>query len=248
MGSPHSSVEIPGMPRSQSNGMNGKPLGLGNDPLKVFQVAQENGETILKISGQIYGGLTTLETYQNYHFRCEFRWGEKKWAPRSNKLRDSGILFHCVGEHGKFWNVWMQSLECQIQEGDCGDFIGLAGAKATIPIIRKEGQKRPFYSNEGTLSESKYVKHSPSEEKSNGEWNIIEIYTLGQHSIFLVNGTPNMVLLNATQQLPDEERKPLTAGKIQIQSEGAEIDYRRIKLRPIEAFPEELKALVEKHL
>jgi hypothetical protein len=37
-----------------------------------------------------------------------------------------------------------------------------------------------------------------------------------------------------------EDFSPLTAGQIQIQSEGAEVYYRDIKLRPITEFPEAL--------
>ena len=246
MGVPHESVKLPdGLVSGSKDGKKGTPLGLNNDPLGVFQVVEENGEQILKISGEVYGGLTSKEEFENYHFKCEFRWGEKKWAPRLTKLRDSGILYHCVGEHGKFWNVWKQSLECQVQEGDCGDYIGLAGAQAKIPIVKKPNIKRAFYSPEGKPTMQGYVSHGPSKEYPNGEWNTIEIYTIGQSSVLVVNGTPNMVVLDATAKLSEEERKPLTKGQIQIQSEGAELEYRRVKLRQISEFPEELKKLIK---
>ncbi len=88
----------------------GTPLGLNNDPKKVFTVIEEEGTPLLKITGEIYGGLTTLKEYGDYHFSFELKFGEKKWAPRLDRARDSGQLYHCTGKHGAFWNVWMRSL------------------------------------------------------------------------------------------------------------------------------------------
>ena len=67
-------------------------MGLNNDPLKVFSVKEIDGESILCITGEIYGGLTTRQEFENYHLSLQFRWGDKKWAPRENKKRDSGLL------------------------------------------------------------------------------------------------------------------------------------------------------------
>jgi len=51
-----------------------------------------------------------------------------------------------------------------------------------------------------------------------------------------------MILKNATQVV-DEVRIPLTEGQIQIQSEGAEVTYRDIKIRQISQFPEDVERL-----
>ncbi|MGL4462831.1 MAG: hypothetical protein ACRC1K_11835 [Planctomycetia bacterium] len=75
----------------------------------------------------------------------QFKWGEKKWEPRKNDKRDSGLLLHCVGKHGAFWNVWMRSLECQIQEGDCGDFIALAGSGCNVRVRKEPGAYHPIF-------------------------------------------------------------------------------------------------------
>lgn len=245
VGVPHKTVKIEGREPSKSkNGTNGgKPLGLNDDPLNIFSAEIVDGEPVLKITGEIYGGLTTLEEFESYHLSLEFRWGEKKWEPRLNQIRDSGLLVHCVGKHGAFWNVWMQSLECQIQEGDCGDFIGLAGTRVTMPV-RKKGKRNQYDANSKVFEEvGGKVPHGPSKEKPVGEWNTIEVYAIGQKAIFVVNGTPNMAFVKALQKV-DGEMKPLTKGKLQIQSEAAEVEYRRIKIRSIKSFPEEMQSLV----
>lgn len=242
IGVPHKTVTIPGQPASTSeNGTKGTPLGLNNDPLKIFTTSQVDGETQLDISGEIYGALSSKEEFSNYHLSVQFKWGEKKWEPRLEKRRDSGILIHCTGEHGKFWNVWMSSLECQVQEHDIGDFIGLAGPKAEIRLSNDPEKKNTFDPNGESQLTGAYINASVEADKPNGEWNTIDIYTLGADSIFVVNGQANMVLQNAQHQ-----GKPLTKGKIQIQSEAAACNYRGLTITPITAFPEKLQGLLKK--
>jgi hypothetical protein len=45
-----------------------------------------------------------------------------------------------------------------------------------------------------------------------------------------------MVLTNSRQKVGDKE-VPLVVGKIQLQSEGAEVFYRNIAARPMDAIP-----------
>lgn len=247
IGVPHKSVEIPGREPSKSeDGTKGEPLGLGNDPLNIFTVKMVDDEPVLHITGEIYGGLTTLDEFDSYHLQLQFRWGEKKWPPRVNRKRDSGILIHCVGRHGAFWNVWMRCLECQVQEGDCGDFIPLAGSRASMRAKPNREGKRPIYDPQGEVLQTVgYATHGPSEEKPNGEWNTIDVYTVGDKAVFVVNGTPNMAIFNTRQHSRDGDI-PLTRGRIQIQSEAAEVEYRRIRLRPIDSFPEPLSEHVDR--
>lgn len=245
IGVPHKTITIPGRPPTTSeNGRSGEPLGLGNDPLGVFRMGEEDGQPVLHVSGHIYGGLSTTEEFSNYHLRWQFRWGHRKWEPRLDDKRDSGVLFHCVPPHGAFWNVWMRSLECQVQEGDCGDFIPLAGAAADLRIPADHRKGRPRFDPSGVLTSGiDYARHAGSTEKPHGEWNTMEIYAVGDRAVFIVNGAPNMAICE-TRQKDGEKWKPLTRGRIQIQSEAAEIDYRGMEIRSIESFPESLKPLV----
>lgn len=216
-------------------------LGLHNDPKHVFSTRQENGETILHISGEIYGGLTTLKSYSCYHLRMQFRWGTAKWAPRLQAPRDNGILYHCFGEHGAFWKVWKRSLECQIQENDIGDFFSIAGTMADIPSAEIDqdlwryqpgAPPRPY--------QSRCARGIEYHEKPNGEWNNIEIIAIGTRSLHILNGKIVNALTN-TRYKDGEKEFPLTAGQIQIQSEAAEAEYRRIEIRDISDFPTEYR-------
>ena len=135
-GFPHETVVgLPeGTPTSRT-AHDGTPLGLNNDPKHVFNLRMEAGEPVLYITGEIFGGLTTLETYCNYHLRAQIKWGEKKWAPNLNIGRDNGILYHCTGPHGVFWKVWKRSLEFQVAEKDMGDLYALAGTCAEVRVV-----------------------------------------------------------------------------------------------------------------
>ena len=241
MGVPHTSVTgLPSGTHQADKPEDGPPMGLGNDPKGVFSVIEEDGEPVLKISGEIYGGLTTLKEFENYHFSCEMKFGEKKWPPREDALRDSGILYHCTGPHGAFWNVWMRCVEYQVQEGDMGDLFMLAGTGGNVrvrelPTIEKYDPKGIWDPTKPSIRIGR-VKRSENFEKPLGEWNKLEVYTFGNQSLHLVNGHIVMAISNI--RVAGENR--LTKGKIQIQSEGAEAYYRKMKIEPISGFPEPL--------
>ncbi|WP_245949321.1 ThuA domain-containing protein [Lutibacter citreus] len=250
MGVPHISVDLDGIEKSK-DGKTGTPLGVNNDPKNVFSTIKENGETVLHITGEIYGGLTSKEEYSNYHFKAQFKWGEKKWAPRLSSKRDNGILYHCNGPHGAFWNVWMSSLECQIQEGDCGDFIALNDVYGDVTVdklLRENGKPYFVYNPKGKLTPLKWAEgfedgqasKSKLYENPNGEWNTIEIICVGRTSMHVVNGHVVNVIKNARYDIGGKTT-PIESGKIQIQSEAAESYYKNIQIKPINKFPRKYK-------
>jgi len=237
MGVPHQSVAglPPGTPTSP-DGHEGTPLGLENDPKHVFSVTNIDGEPVLHITGEIFGGLTTRQAYGNYHLQLEVRWGQKKWEPKLNVVRDSGLLFHCQGQHGAFWNVWKKCLEFQVEEGNMGDLFLLSGPMADVRQVA--ATNGVFYSPAGQLAPAKTrICHlNENFEKANGEWNVLDLYTLGQQAVFVVNGH----VVNVIENTRSHENDPLVSGQIQIQSEGAELDYRRIRIQSIDRFPNDL--------
>lgn len=242
MGVPHTTVQgLPeGTPRAD-NPKEGIPLGLDNDPKGVFSTIEEAGEVVLKITGEIYGGLTTLEAYQNFHFSAQVKFGDKKWEPRLDRKRDSGLLYHCTGEHGAFWNVWKRCVEYQVQESDMGDLFMLAGTGGVVRVrdLEKTEKGDPSYlwDPAGSYKRTGRVKRSANYENPHGEWTRIEVYAFGDQAIHLVNGKVVM----AIDQIQLKGGVPLTSGQIQIQSEGAEVYYRDMKIRPILDIPDELR-------
>ena len=47
-----------------------KPIGLNNDPRHVFTVVSQDGENIIRISGENWGAISTKAEFENYHFSC----------------------------------------------------------------------------------------------------------------------------------------------------------------------------------
>lgn len=246
IGVPHTSVKgLPEGTYQSENVMEGTPLGLGNDPKKVFRMIEKDGQPVLAISGEIYGCVCTKKSFGNYHLSLQFKWGDKKWEPRLDKLRDSGILYHSFGNHGGIWKCWKACIEAQVQETECCD-IYLLGSHEGNPnvfatTVSTEGSQFPTWDPKGTdgRQNSRIIKKG-NFEKPNGEWNTIEIYTLGDEAFHLVNGH---VVMHITHIKRADQ--PLTSGQIQLQSEGAEVYYRDIKIREIAEFPKSILSEVE---
>src|SRR5215216_2512036 len=101
-----------------------KNRGKNNDSARVFSVK----DGLLFITGQEFGYLVTEKKFSDFRLVVEFKWGEKKYPPRENRVRDNGILYYVVDSD----KVWPRSIECQIQEGDCGDFWLVDSTSLTI--------------------------------------------------------------------------------------------------------------------
>ncbi len=254
MGVPHASVKGLDNVDPKSNGIKGEPLGLNNDPKNVFSFETIEGEQVLHISGEVYGALTSKKEYKNYHLKMQFKWGEKIWAPRIGKPRDSGVLYHCTGPYRKFWNVWMASQEMQVQEGDVGDYYGLSNVGIDIPSALVDDKKGLDYKRGATLNKfSKIEKGRPAHcdkgfdnENAHGEWNTLELICYEGTSLHIVNGKVVMALFNSRYQNSEKEFLPLEKGRIQIQSEAAEIFYKNIAIKSIKKIPNKYKKSIKK--
>ncbi len=233
------------------------PLGLNHDPRKVFSVVTADGAPAIHISGEIYGALTTREEFKNFHLRVECKWGEKRWPPRASAGRDSGILYNCIAPHGAGSDAWMRSIECNIMEKGCGQWWSVGGTVIEVEGVRVDAAMEPRvpYRKESpgeqlilykkgasriTAASSDGITPAMDYEKPRGEWNVVEVMCLGSDALHLVNGRVVMALSNARLSA-DGPPVPLDHGKIQLQSEGAEIYYRKVEIRPLQAWPAELE-------
>ncbi|MDR0815654.1 MAG: DUF1080 domain-containing protein [Bacteroidales bacterium] len=243
IGVPDSSVDIPGLTRNEA-GQYTQPVGVNNDPLAVFTVQNVDGTPVIRSSGQIYGSLATLKEYGNYHLRLEVKWGEKKWAPREDKPRNAGVLYHGTGEFGKGLNVWKISHECQVMERMFGDSYRMGATYCDITAKQTENggyifdKSAPKVTFGHDLPAGPISAKNPENEKPNGEWNVIEVLCYEGTAVHIINGTVNNVITNSHLKVAGKD-VPLTKGVIQLQSEGAEIFYRKVEIRPITEIPQE---------
>lgn len=180
-----------------------KGSGKNNDSAQVFSVH----DGLLHITGAVFGYIATERSYTNFHLVAEFKWGVKKYPPRENAVRDNGILYYTVGND----RVWPRAVECQVQEGDCGDFWLIDSVTMVIDGTRTQATK-----NTRILKKSDH-------EKPTGEWNRIEVIAKDGKCTHIVNG----VIVN------EGTDASLRSGKIVIQSEGAEIYYRKIDIQAL---------------
>src|SRR5262249_14289900 len=84
------------------------------------------------------------------------------------------------------------------------------------------------------------ILNGDDNEKPRGRWNKLELICVGQTGVHVVNGTVNLVLTNI-RRVVDGKEEPVSRGRIQLQSEGAEVYYRNIRLRPIKKIPAEIR-------
>jgi hypothetical protein len=178
--------------------------GKNNDPEKIFLV--EDG--MLHISGKEFGYMATKKTYSNFKLVAEFKWGVKKYPPRDADTvkRDNGICYYFPLSEKD--TVWPKSIEFQIQEGDVGDIWLIHGT--TIKVNGERTKVDSF---------TRVMKKADGENPT-GQWNRLELIANKGKVTYIVNGK----VVNEFEDPSQHE------GKILVQSEGAEIYYRKIEL------------------
>ncbi len=224
-------------------------LGLNNLSQDVIKVVTLEDGNAIRISGVAWGMMFTKEEYGNYHLKLKVKWGNEMHVPRENGPRDSGLLYHGFGEPGSA-AVWMSSQELQIQEGDMGDYWPTGDIEIDVPSKLRDSlfyqyheqyKLRTYYFAEiieegllDSLAKRRVIKFS-DKENPQGEWNEIELICYGDSSIHMVNGSVVMRLFNSRKM---SDKGPVASGKIILQSEGAEVYYKDIRLKYIDKMPE----------
>jgi hypothetical protein len=238
---------------SQPTGPDGKPLepiGYNKDATKVFSAVEIDGKLAVHVSGEFYGCVITKQEFENYRLKLKVKWGEKKWSPRTDKLRDGGVLYHSVGPCGvDYWRAWALSQEFQIMEGHMGDYWCIANSAVDIRAYLPEGTMnsvadatQPFLAFGAKPSVSGFCLRHENHESKPGEWTDIELICFQGKSLHIINGHVVMVLKNS-RYMKDGVAVPLTKGKIQLQSEACELYYADVKIQEIDALPEEYAQL-----
>jgi hypothetical protein len=202
------------------------------------------------INGETYepGYLATNQEFGNVRIRLEYKWGVKQFTPRTMSKRDNGLLYGLVGDD----KVWPRCVECQIEEGDVGDFFlvdGVRGVQAAhgaglfgqglswehgwpAPSTEapRPGRSAPVPEEPST---GRKIKDGNFEKLD--DWNTVEVIFQGDRAAHIVNGRCVNVVTGLQQPDPKNPGQflPLTRGKIGIEIEYAEIWFRRIEVKAI---------------
>lgn len=191
-----------------------------------------------------FGVIASDASYSRYHLRFQYQWVGKKFSPRTKDLRDAGLIYHAY-ESSK---VWPKGIENQVQEGDTGDLIWCESNGLTW--MRPNGQAAPesqgmpglLPENGGLLRKIgmkyEYIGRFPEYDNYHGWTNVDTIVQADEWAIHKINGQVHTRLRGFKK--PDD--KPLTEGRITLQLEGAEIQYRNIELKEL---TEPLKASLQ---
>ncbi len=158
---------------------------------------------IIICEGSVNGYLVTDKEYEDYVLRLEWRWGDKV-----TKGRNSGVFVHVSGPD----KIWPKAIEAQLMHEHAGDFWLVDGFKLKVDPARRDPKV-----------ERHYFRLKGGVEKKLGEWNQYEITCKGDTIKLVING---QVVNEGTEA---EAKK----GKILLQSEGAEIHFRNVELKPI---------------
>jgi hypothetical protein len=209
-------------------------------------------ENMLHIMGSVAGPsaaeagyLATNQEFENVHVRAEYKWGVKRFAPRSFAKRDNGLLYGLVGPD----KVWPTCVECQIEEGDVGDafMLGTRGVQDQHPNglfgqnLTTHGWDRPPDASPQTGSPTGQSDNTTFRNIKDGNfenldsWNVLEVVWQGDRSAHIINGRAVNALSRLEQPDPQNAGAfiPLTRGKIAVQFEYAEIWFRRFEVKAL---------------
>ncbi|MBI3464838.1 MAG: DUF1080 domain-containing protein [Planctomycetes bacterium] len=160
---------------------------------------------VIYCEGSVNGYILTEKEFENYVLRVQWRWGE---SAKEKKNPNSGVFVHVVGED----KVWPKAVEAQLMADHAGDFWLVDGFKLKVDESRHDPNNVRHY-----------LRTKDDVEKPRGEWNQYEITCKGNTVKLVING----------QEVNSGTEAELTKGRILLQSEGSEIHFRNIELKPI---------------
>jgi hypothetical protein len=175
-----------------------------------FQI--RNG--VLVSMGKPEGHLVTKQQYKDYRLVAEYRF--------SAKPGNCGVLVHASTPRA-LYKMFPKSIEVQMMSGDAGDFWCI---QENIEVKDME-TRRPRKGNEkwgGAEGDARRILNlTDKSEKPVGEWNTMVIETRGKTLKVWVNGD----LVN------DGFNASVDHGKIAVQAEGSEVEFRKIEIGPL---------------
>jgi hypothetical protein len=197
----------------------------GSETAATWSVA----DGVLSVTGRPNGYLYTAKSYRDYKLTVEWRWSGPAPTGRDGRpgLRNNGVLLHMQNDDDTRLGVWPRSLEAQLQENNAGDFFVIAGVEtAELRALRDKALAaagNDEKARKSALNNRRIQKARDSSEKPVGEWNRYEITCRADTVVLKVNGVEQ----NRATGLN------VTEGRICLQTEGAAIEFRNVRLEPL---------------
>jgi 3-keto-disaccharide hydrolase len=184
------------------------------DPNAPASFVVRNG--MLVSMGKPEGHLVTKQQYRDYRLEAEYRF--------AGKPGNCGILVHASRPRA-LYKMFPQSIEVQMMSGDAGDFWCIQ-ENIEVPDMEKRRPRKAGEKWGGAEGDARRILNlTDKSEKPVGEWNTMVIEARARTIKVWVNGD----LVN------DGSNATADHGKIAVQAEGAEVEFRRLEIGPLPA-------------
>jgi hypothetical protein len=162
--------------------------------------------------GKPAGHLITDKEYQNYYLEVEYRF--------ASTPGNCGVLVY-ASKPRALYGMFPQSIEVQMESKNAGDFWCIVEDIEVNNMEIRRGAREKWGITEG--KERRIKNLTDNSEKPVGEWNTMKIECRGKEIKVWVNDDMVNSGFNCTAQ----------KGKIAIQAEGSEVEFRKILLTPL---------------
>jgi hypothetical protein len=162
------------------------------------------------------GHLLTDARYRDYRLEVEYRF--------SAKPGNSGVLIHASTPR-VLYKMFPQSIEVQLMSGNAGDFWCIH-EDIKVPDMETRRPRKPGEKWGGAEGDARRIVNlTDGSEKPLGEWNTLAIEARGRTITVWLNGD---LVNNGFDASVDQ-------GKIALQAEGAEVEFRKVDIGPLPA-------------
>ena len=162
--------------------------------------------------GKPFGHLLTDKEYENYQLIAEYRFADKPG--------NCGVLVH-ASKLRNLYKMYPKSIEVQMNHTHAGDFWCIVEDIKVPDMVKRRGAKEKWGITEG--KSRRILNLTDGSENPVGEWNRMKIECLKDEVKVWVNGE----LVNHGHGCTAQK------GKLSIQAEGSEVEFRRLDLTSI---------------
>ena len=166
--------------------------------------------------GEPRGHLISDSSYSNYRLEIEYRFSA---APGN-----AGVLVHASTPRA-LYGMFPKSIEVQMESGNAGDFWCIVEDIRVPDMVRRRGPPGEWGVTEGKAR--RIINLTDNSERPVGEWNTMVIDAVGRSIIVWVNG----------ERVNEGSDATADHGRIALQSEGSEVEFRKLILTPLSAHP-----------
>ncbi len=184
------------------------------DPSLPDSFVIRNG--MLVSMGKPEGHLITKDAYRDYRLEVEYRF--------PGTPGNCGVLIHASTPRA-LYKMFPKSIEVQMQSGDAGDFWCIQ-EDIQVPDMESRRPRKGTEKWGGAEGDARRILNlTNGSEKPLGEWNTMVIEARGNTVKVWVNG----MLVN------DGFGATASQGRIALQAEGTEVEFRKVEIGPLPA-------------